>query len=931
MRLLALAALCLALAAAPAAQAQLSGNCLVANNNKADWCATGFCDPVTGCSKCTTSTARNSPKMRVLNNNNGALTYNRCTACDASELKCKDAYSCAPGTNGALDGCTACKTGSFLDTVAVKYIDASSGTPTETTQSYRGCRSCAEAFGCVAGAACDANGCLVCPRGKPYKNKISRRCGTCQEVSGTGCTQCYTNGDCKACQKGYYLDSLKRCQPCTVASCEACAADGTCASCKKCLTCRQTGGEKCVTCATDGTGACTKCWDRWSVDATTGKCASCAAIGGPACLSCDPSVPACLTCATATYLNSTGGCSTCSAVGAACQACALDENDSTLKCTLCRQGAFVDAATGNCAFCSATYGVYCRACDATQCTSCASGTYWDARLHRAMAGQLARHPLLRRQGVAAAAQEWAAGSGGGVAALAALAAVLQQRLAAAALQPSRAASSAAWESGSAGLPAMPPSESGSSGQPQLRNVQLVRDFIHDLLYHPSEGYFSKQTASGAAVVGTLRQPLNFSSFAGQTEYLMAVQNLYKELQASWLTPVEIFQPHYGQAIANAVLQRWNEQAADAVAAGRPEPPLRIYEIGGGTGTLALNILDWLRSEHPTAYARCQYACIEISPVLAALQRRRVATEGGHASHFTVRQHDAADAAAWRAADAAEGSSGGGSSRQDEHAFIVMCEVLDNLPHDRVWRDMGSAEWQQTLVAESDRYEDLGQWSQHHSRGGEGDYFELVQPAADPLIRRCLQAVQACDASADASGARKSGLALTMARGWRKLVGEATDEVRWLPTGCLQLLDTLQRARPSHTLIAADFDALPEVAVAGINAPLVATTYGGSTFDHGSYLVPRGTADIFFPTDFSLLCQLYRGAAQQAQQAQQPHVRAEHMGTADFMLRYCPDLSATCTASGYNPLLEDYSNSAFFVGSCLWQRAFFVGSSAGDAA
>jgi len=78
----------------------------------------------------------------------------------------------------------------------------------------------------------------------------------------------------------------------------------------------------------------------------------------------------------------------------------------------------------------------------------------------------------------------------------------------------------------------------------------------------------------------------------------------------------------------------------------------------------------------------------------------------------------------------------------------MCEVLDNLPHDRqvfgllmviwaavsaaiphctslcpdcapshyvrpptcrVWRDMGSSEWQQTLVAESDRYEDLGQW------------------------------------------------------------------------------------------------------------------------------------------------------------------------------------------------------------------------------
>ena len=32
------------------------------------------------------------------------------------------------------------------------------------------------------------------------------------------------------------------------------------------------------------------------------------------------------------------------------------------------------------------------------------------------------------------------------------------------------------------------------------------------------------------------------------------------------------------------------QAADAAAAGDSEPPLTIYEMGGGTGTLALNIL-----------------------------------------------------------------------------------------------------------------------------------------------------------------------------------------------------------------------------------------------------------------------------------------------------------------------------------------------------
>lgn len=52
--------------------------------------------------------------------------------------------------------------------------------------------------------------------------------------------------------------------------------------------------------------------------------------------------------------------------------------------------------------------------------------------------------------------------------------------------------------------------------------------------------------------------------------------------------------------------------------------------------------------------------------------------------------------------------------------------------------MGSTEWQQTLVAEGDRYENLADWHTHHQRGGEGDYFELLQPVSDPLIRRCLE-------------------------------------------------------------------------------------------------------------------------------------------------------------------------------------------------
>ena len=39
--------------------------------------------------------------------------------------------------------------------------------------------------------------------------------------------------------------------------------------------------------------------------------------------------------------------------------------------------------------------------------------------------------------------------------------------------------------------------------------------------------------------------------------------------------------------------------------------------------------------------------------------------------------------------------------------------------------------------------------------------------------------------------------------------------------------------------------------------------GGTTKDHATYLLPRGTADVFFPTDFRMLARLYEAAARAA--------------------------------------------------------------------
>lgn len=57
---------------------------------------------------------------------------------------------------------------------------------------------------------------------------------------------------------------------------------------------------------------------------------------------------------------------------------------------------------------------------------------------------------------------------------------------------------------------------------------------------------------------------------------------------------------------------------------------------------------------------------------------------------------------------------------------------------------------------------------------------------------CSQAVEAAEGDSGGGGKLKSGVALAAARAWRRLVGEATAEVRWLPTGCLRLLDTLHQ-------------------------------------------------------------------------------------------------------------------------------------------
>ena len=56
-------------------------------------------------------------------------------------------------------------------------------------------------------------------------------------------------------------------------------------------------------------------------------------------------------------------------------------------------------------------------------------------------------------------------------------------------------------------------------------------------------------------------------------------------QVSWLTPSEIFTPYYGQAVASQILQEHRKDSTNS---------LQIFELGGGTGTMALDIMNHLQ-------------------------------------------------------------------------------------------------------------------------------------------------------------------------------------------------------------------------------------------------------------------------------------------------------------------------------------------------
>lgn len=426
---------------------------------------------------------------------------------------------------------------------------------------------------------------------------------------------------------------------------------------------------------------------------------------------------------------------------------------------------------------------------------------------------------------------------------------------------------------------------------------LTRDFIYDSLYNPHYGYFSRQ-----AVLLPLSKQANpndvsltsafaFHGMKDETEFMRTVQLRYMnfdeqfrhECQARekrmrgngptlqeridalvqnqkrtpwgsaerldmareigrlqreqnreqisgseidamvagqvWHTPTQLFSPHYGRALARYLVAEYKLHLF-------PYHDLVLFELGGGAGTLARDILDYIEECEPDVYERTRYHIVEISARLASQQKGRLVRHVRSGRVDVVHR----DFLAW-------------DRDVDEPCFVVALEVLDNLPHDVVRYSTEDLQAYQGLV------------SIDHT----GDFTELWEPVQDPLIRRYLNLFRSVRHPLLPPGA-------PFYLGWiprwmRRMLHTYTPfypnltQPHYIPTGALQFLDVLKKHFPLHRLVLSDFSSLPDH-IEGINAPVVQTRHQGVMIPVTTYCVLQGYFDIFFPTDFELLRDMY---------------------------------------------------------------------------
>eukprot|EP01135_Chromosphaera_perkinsii_P009205 Nk52_evm40s1671 gene=Nk52_evmTU40s1671 len=406
---------------------------------------------------------------------------------------------------------------------------------------------------------------------------------------------------------------------------------------------------------------------------------------------------------------------------------------------------------------------------------------------------------------------------------------------------------------------------------ELRGTMTVNDYIQKCLYSENGGYFEEN----ANILSPLK-PLDFGKIANKRELDRKLAALYenpedttqnvkgKNLEA-WHTPVEIFRPWFGQAVGKYV---W-KVAEDRLETlkDNEEGKVHIVEMGGGNGTLCVDILKYLKSVDSSLYDQIQYTIVEISSTMAKRQEQSVLEGLGEdvLSRGTVNIVNES-ILAWQ------------PQTFKKECFVLGIEVMDNLPHDKVMFD-NKGNGHQCVV---EYLEESKRWNETLVNGVEEDVEQFLTLKYGD------------------NGFAKPSF-------WSRMLPLekfSLPDVEYVPTSCFRMLKQVRKWTSVPHFVLADFDELIGC-MEGLNAPRVQKRDGKESAVQHTYLNSEGTCDIFFPTDFEALDSMARLLWENQLQ------ETSMLKQSEFMNIYA-HTSATHLANGYNPLVKDYPNFKFFL-------------------
>ncbi|THC97603.1 hypothetical protein EYZ11_002893 [Aspergillus tanneri] len=379
---------------------------------------------------------------------------------------------------------------------------------------------------------------------------------------------------------------------------------------------------------------------------------------------------------------------------------------------------------------------------------------------------------------------------------------------------------------------------------------------------------------GSGIVNLPGEPFQFNEISdGPTFHRMleeqytAFEDRLDEKQPDiarqlWHTPTELFRPYYGETLARYLVSNYKLTLY-------PYHDLIIYEMGAGNGTLMINMLDFIRDTDYEVYQRTKFRIIEISSSLANLQYKNLQESlnaAGHLDHVEIINRSIFD---W-------------DTYVHSPCFFLAMEVFDNFAHDTIRYDIDTELPQQGAVVISE----------------DGEFHEYYNTQIDPVAARFLRVRQAA-----ARREFPTPLGSKFMRQLRRLSPEQSPDTdpEYIPTRLMQFFDILNSYFPGHRLVASDFSSLPN-AVAGLNGPVVQTRYMRHTVPVSTPFVQQGYFDIFFPTDFNVVEDLYRAITGKLTQV------TSH---EDFMRRWAY-IEDTETRNGENPLLSWYKNASVMI-------------------